>query len=86
VKENFLIILTKAHTLSQAQGGFIMSASHNPGGPKNDWGIKYNYKSGQPAPESITDAIYGNTLSVSNWPQFLQCYHPYNQGAPQRFP
>ncbi|CAK9863054.1 unnamed protein product [Sphagnum jensenii] len=49
----------------KAQGGFIMSASHNPGGPKNDWGIKYNYKSGQPAPESITDAIYGNTLSVS---------------------
>ncbi|KAM0942857.1 putative phosphotransferase (phosphomutase) [Dioscorea sansibarensis] len=49
----------------KANGGFIMSASHNPGGPEYDWGIKFNYSSGQPAPESITDKIYGNTLSVS---------------------
>ncbi|OVA00169.1 Alpha-D-phosphohexomutase superfamily [Macleaya cordata] len=48
-----------------ANGGFIMSASHNPGGPEYDWGIKFNYNSGQPAPESITDKIYGNTLSIS---------------------
>ncbi|XP_022009566.1 phosphoglucomutase, chloroplastic isoform X2 [Helianthus annuus] len=47
----------------KANGGFIMSASHNPGGPEYDWGIKFNYSSGQPAPESITDKIYGNTLS-----------------------
>ncbi|RVW46104.1 Phosphoglucomutase, chloroplastic [Vitis vinifera] len=46
-----------------ANGGFIMSASHNPGGPEYDWGIKFNYSSGQPAPETITDKIYGNTLS-----------------------
>ncbi|KAB5525407.1 hypothetical protein DKX38_023156 [Salix brachista] len=51
----------------KANGGFIMSASHNPGGPEYDWGIKFNYNSGQPAPESITDKIYGNTLSVSIW-------------------
>ncbi|KAF3638350.1 Phosphoglucomutase, chloroplastic [Capsicum annuum] len=50
---------------AQANGGFIMSASHNPGGPEYDWGIKFNYSSGQPAPESITDKIYGNTLSIS---------------------
>ncbi|KAJ3684477.1 hypothetical protein LUZ61_013641 [Rhynchospora tenuis] len=49
----------------KANGGFIMSASHNPGGPDYDWGIKFNYSSGQPAPESITDQIYGNTLSIS---------------------
>ncbi|KAK3403799.1 hypothetical protein EUGRSUZ_K00185 [Eucalyptus grandis] len=49
----------------EANGGFIMSASHNPGGPEYDWGIKFNYNSGQPAPESITDKIYGNTLSIS---------------------
>ncbi|TQD81682.1 hypothetical protein C1H46_032778 [Malus baccata] len=49
---------------AQANGGFIMSASHNPGGPDYDWGIKFNYNSGQPAPESITDKIYGNTLSL----------------------
>ncbi|KAK4363400.1 hypothetical protein RND71_018641 [Anisodus tanguticus] len=49
----------------QANGGFIMSASHNPGGPEYDGGIKFNYSSGQPAPESITDKIYENTLSIS---------------------
>ncbi|RWR95874.1 phosphoglucomutase, chloroplastic [Cinnamomum micranthum f. kanehirae] len=49
----------------KANGGFIMSASHNPGGPDYDWGIKFNYSSGQPAPEYITDKIYGNTLSIS---------------------
>ncbi|XP_021637090.2 phosphoglucomutase, chloroplastic isoform X2 [Hevea brasiliensis] len=49
----------------KANGGFIMSASHNPGGREYDWGIKFNYNSGQPAPESITDKIYGNTLSIS---------------------
>ncbi|CAA7410994.1 unnamed protein product [Spirodela intermedia] len=49
----------------KANGGFIMSASHNPGGPDYDWGIKFNYNSGQPAPESITDKIYANTLTIS---------------------
>ncbi|XAR66188.1 Phosphoglucomutase (alpha-D-glucose-1,6-bisphosphate-dependent) [Bertholletia excelsa] len=49
----------------KANGGFIMSASHNPGGPDYDWGIKFNCSSGQPASESITDKIYGNTLSIT---------------------
>lgn len=49
----------------KAFGGFIMSASHNPGGPEEDWGIKFNYKNGEPAPESLTDKIYGFTKSVS---------------------
>lgn len=42
-----------------------MSASHNPGGPDEDWGIKFNYSSGEPAPERITDAIYGFTQNIS---------------------
>ena len=42
-----------------------MSASHNPGGPEEDWGIKFNYSSGQPAPEYITDNIYQFTTSLS---------------------
>ena len=33
----------------------IMSASHNPGGENEDWGIKFNYNGGEPAPEKITD-------------------------------
>ncbi len=46
-------------------GGLIMSASHNPGGPEEDWGIKFNYSAGEPAPEKITDKIFGFTQSIS---------------------
>lgn len=46
-------------------GGLIMSASHNPGGPDNDFGIKFNYKAGEPAPEKITDKIYDETKKIS---------------------
>jgi phosphoglucomutase len=46
-------------------GGLIMSASHNPGGPEEDWGIKFNYSAGEPAPEKITDKIFGFTEKIS---------------------
>lgn len=42
-----------------------MSASHNPGGPDEDFGIKFNYQSGEPAPEKITDKIFGVTTSIT---------------------
>ncbi len=45
-------------------GGLILSASHNPGGPEGDFGIKYNIPNGGPAPESVTAAIYGRTLEI----------------------
>ena len=49
----------------QAFGGIILSASHNPGGPDGDFGIKYNTGNGGPAPEKITDAIYANTQTIA---------------------
>ena len=45
----------------RAFGGIILSASHNPGGPDGDFGIKYNAGNGGPAPEKITDAIFART-------------------------
>ena len=51
----------------QALGGLILSASHNPGGPNEDFGIKYNVSNGGPAPEAITDAIYARTRAIDTW-------------------
>jgi len=51
----------------QAFGGIILSASHNPGGPEGDFGIKYNTGNGGPAPEKITEAIYANTQTITRY-------------------
>lgn len=48
-----------------AFGGIILSASHNPGGPDEDFGIKYNIGAGGPAPESLTDAIYQRSGEIA---------------------
>ena len=50
-----------------AFGGIILSASHNPGGPDGDFGIKYNTGNGGPAPEKITEAIYENTQDLARY-------------------
>ena len=51
----------------QAFGGIILSASHNPGGPDGDFGIKYNIGNGGPAPEKITEAIHRHTRSIAQY-------------------
>ena len=51
----------------QAFGGLILSASHNPGGPDGDFGIKYNVANGGPAPEKITDAIFARTTTIDRY-------------------
>ncbi len=51
----------------QTFGGLILSASHNPGGPDGDFGIKYNTANGGPAPEKITDAIFARSKALTNY-------------------
>ena len=51
----------------RTHGGIILSASHNPGGPEGDFGIKYNTASGGPAPEKITEAIYQHSRSIDRY-------------------
>ena len=51
----------------KAFGGLILSASHNPGGPHEDFGIKYNTGNGGPAPEKITDAIFERTKTIDSY-------------------
>jgi phosphoglucomutase len=50
-----------------AFGGIILSASHNPGGPNGDFGIKYNVTNGGPAPEEVTEAIYERTRRIAEY-------------------
>ncbi|MEE9355011.1 MAG: alpha-D-glucose phosphate-specific phosphoglucomutase [Methylococcaceae bacterium] len=51
----------------KALGGIVLSASHNPGGPDADFGIKYNIDNGGPAPEKYTEAVYARSKSISEY-------------------
>ena len=51
----------------KAFGGFVLSASHNPGGPDEDFGLKFNVPNGGPAPEPITDAIFARTKEITDY-------------------
>ncbi|MDY6805881.1 MAG: alpha-D-glucose phosphate-specific phosphoglucomutase [Cyanobacteriota bacterium] len=52
---------------NKAFGGIILSASHNPGGPEGDFGIKYNVTNGGPAPEKVTEAIFARTKAIDTY-------------------
>ena len=49
------------------QGGIVLSASHNPGGPDGDFGIKFNIANGGPAPEAVTEAIFSRTREIDGY-------------------
>jgi len=51
----------------QTFGGIVLSASHNPGGPDGDFGIKYNIGNGGPAPEKVTEAIFARSKTISEY-------------------
>ncbi len=51
----------------KAFGGIVLSASHNPGGPQGDFGVKYNIANGGPAPEKVTDAIYDRSKVIDKY-------------------
>ncbi|MGU3314425.1 alpha-D-glucose phosphate-specific phosphoglucomutase [Sphingomonas sp. M6A6_1c] len=53
--------------IRKALGGLVLSASHNPGGPTEDFGIKYNIANGGPAPEQVTEALYERTKTIDRW-------------------
>ncbi|WP_444666164.1 alpha-D-glucose phosphate-specific phosphoglucomutase [Cereibacter changlensis] len=53
--------------LYKTDGGIIMSASHNPGGPEEDFGVKFNMPNGGPAPEAVTEAMYAATKTLTEY-------------------
>jgi len=61
------VIRERGPVYKKAFGAFILTASHNPGGPDEDFGIKYNCENGGPAPERLTDLIYQNTTTMTKF-------------------
>ena len=53
--------------LNKTDGGIILSASHNPGGPEEDFGVKFNMTNGGPAPEGVTEAMFKRTTEITEY-------------------
>ena len=73
VGQNALLSTPAASNLirkRQTDGGIIMSASHNPGGPEEDFGVKFNTPNGGPAPEEVTNRIFEATKTLTSYEIF----------------
>lgn len=68
----------------KAFGGIILSASHNPGGPDGDFGIKYNVANGGPSPERVTEAIYRRTQTIDAYRTVEAADLPLDRLGPAR--
>ena len=68
-RDGILSTPAASHIISKtkADGGLILSASHNPGGPDEDFGLKYNGPNGGPATEAVTEKIFAQTLEINNY-------------------
>jgi phosphoglucomutase len=68
-RDGFLSTPAASHLIrkNSAFGGLILSASHNPGGPDGDFGIKYNAGNGGPAPEKLTDAVFARSKVIDSY-------------------
>jgi len=63
----------------KAFGGLILSASHNPAGPDNDFGVKYNIDNGGPAPEQVTEAVFLRSKAISEYKILEACDVPLDE-------
>jgi len=64
-----------------AIGGIVLSASHNPGGPDGDFGVKFNVSNGGPAPENVTEAIYALSRKIERYRIFADCEVDIDHGG-----
>ena len=63
--------LNQDHGEGYCFGGVILSASHNPGGPEEDFGIKFNGMNGGPSLENVTESIFAHTKTISHLPTLI---------------
>jgi phosphoglucomutase len=74
------ILREKGPTWQKPFGAFILTASHNPGGPEEDFGIKFNCENGGPAPETLTGPIYAQTLKIQSF-RMAMCFPDVDIGT-----